>query len=208
MINTGISLERFDKPFLHYLGEGLVSPEDISALNAVLPDREIYSREIKTGSEHRKEYRMWRSEVALESVRAPVADRLAPPWSKLVDSVLSSDFRHWLSENVKIDLAPCPQTVGLYVFEDGDYTTIDTGKEEKALTFALYLNEFWEEGFGGNYQLYSAKEPAASPDRQIVPIGGRCTTMTPGPSTWHRIQQVDSGGRADRLVMMLEFWRP
>lgn len=207
MIDLSVTLERFDTPFRHYVGEGLIPPAGVTELNATLPDRGHYSREIKSGAQHRKEYRMWRCEPAVDSARTPLADQLPPAWSTMVDDVLSAPFRSWLSDSVNVDVTTCPMTAGLYALGDGDFTTTDTGKTEKLLTFALYLNEFWKPEYGGNYQLFTHKAPDAVPVREIEPIGGRCTTMTPSADTWHRIQAIDTGGTVDRMMMMLEFWR-
>lgn len=207
MINVTAKLRPIETPYLHYSGDGLLSAADLARLNSAVPDRDVFDRLIKEGSEHRKQYHMWRCEPGSNSKRTPVADRLTEPWSRLVDSALSDEFRGWVSEQVKLDLSRCPVTVGLYIFGDGDYTTNDTGKLEKSLTFALYLNEHWEESYGGKFQTFTSKE-STEPVTELVPIGGRCVCMTPGESTFHRIQAVDSGGKTERLLMMVEFWRP
>jgi hypothetical protein len=207
VLNLDVRLQHHEKPYLHHTGDGLLSEAALKQLNSTVPDRALYSREIKEGAHHRKQYHMWRCEPALEGRRTELADRLTEPWSDLVDDILSDEYRAWLSDEVSIDLRPCPVTVGLYVFGDGDYTTTDTGKLEKALTFALYLNEHWDARYGGRFQAFTAKD-AATPAAEVVPIGGRCVMLTPGPGTFHRIEKVDSGGKAERLLMMVEFWRP
>lgn len=208
MIRTDVELRRYDDPFLFYVGDDLLSPETLKELNATIPDRALYSREIKLGSTHRKQYKMWRCEPGLDSARTTVADQLTEPWSNLVDSALSTEFRTWLSDAVQIDIRPCPTSIGLYIFEDGDYTTIDTGKKEKALTLGLYLNEQWSTAYGGLFQTFTAKDPTLPPVQQIVPVGGRCVTWTPTDTSWHRIDTVNTGDKVNRLLMMMEFWRP
>lgn len=207
MIDTDISLERVPEPYVYFTGDGLIPENELKRLNKELPDREIFTREIKQGSQHRKEYTMWRCEPGLHSVRTPVADRLPQPWSELVDDMLSDRFRTWVTEQTGVDVTRVRTTVGLYMFGDGDYTTIDTGKLEKALSFGLYLNEDWEREYGGAFQVFREKAQNAVPEREIVPIGGRCVTMTPTESTWHRIERVNTGGRLIRLLLMVEFWR-
>ncbi|HET8662491.1 MAG TPA: 2OG-Fe(II) oxygenase [Micromonosporaceae bacterium] len=207
MFDTNVKLERFDEPYLYYVGDGLLSTQDLARLNDTLPNRALYQREIKRGSQHRKEYNMWRCEPAVHSTRTPVAGRLPDAWAQLVDGALSAEFRSWLSEGTQVDLSPCPVTVGLYVFEDGDFTTIDTGKMAKAQSFGIYLNRHWSPQYGGAFQVFTRKDPDIAPFREIVPIGGRCITMAPSESSWHRIQTVDTGGEVERLLMMVEFWR-
>jgi 2OG-Fe(II) oxygenase superfamily len=207
VIDTTAALVRHDDPYVYYTADGVVSARDLQALNAAIPDREIYERCVKQGEEHRKQYTMWRCEPALDSRRTAVADRLTEPWSDLVDGVLSADFRQWLTDGVGVDVRTLPVTVGLYVFEDGDYTTNDTGKLEKALSFGLYLNSEWKSAYGGAFQVFTDKSTDDGPVRELVPVGGRCVTMTPTETTWHRIERIDTGGRVPRLLLMVEFWR-
>jgi hypothetical protein len=207
MIELSEHLERTDVPYRYFTADGVVSPENLTLLNSTVPDRDIFTREIKVGDHHRKQYNMWRCEPALDSKRTAVADQLPQPWSELVDDVLSDGFRSWLSEGTGVDLAGLATTVGLYIFGDGDYTTVDTGKLAKALSFGLYLNEHWERRYGGAFQVFDRKAPDAVSVRDVVPVGGRCVTMTPTESTWHRIERVDTGGKLSRLLLMAEFWR-
>jgi hypothetical protein len=207
MIETAARLKRVDDPYTYFTADGVIPPEGLAVLNKDVPRLDLYSREIKVGEQHRKQYNMWRCEPALDSKRTGVADELPVPWSELVDEVLSDRFRRWLSEGTGVDVTASRTTVGLYVFGDGDYTTVDTGKVEKALSFGLYLNTTWLREYGGAFQIFDRKAPDAEPVRDVVPIGGRCITMTPTTSTWHRIEGVDTGGEVSRLLLMAEFWR-
>ncbi|EPH46691.1 2OG-Fe(II) oxygenase [Streptomyces aurantiacus] len=207
MINSEAVLQRLDEPYVYYTADDVVSPHDLRRLNAETPDLAIFDRRVKRGSEHRKEYNMWRCEPAENGRRTQAADKLPAAWSELVDSTLSTEFREWLTAGTGVDVRTVRTTVGLYVFEDGDFTGIDSGKLEKALSFGLYLNEDWQRSYGGAFQVFTHKAPDAEPVRSLVPIGGRCVTMTPTESTWHRIERVDTGGRVSRLLLMVEFWR-
>lgn len=206
MIDTSVSLVKHEEPYPHYTGTGILSVETVKELNATPPERRLYKREIKSGSQYRKEYTMWRCEPVLNGLRTPVADALPPVWSNLIDGVRSVEFRSWLSTEMGLDLTPCPLTCGLYILEDGDFTTTDTGKAEKLVSFALYLNEVWEPSWGGQYQMFTGKAET-KPVREIVPVGGTCVARTPSKANWHRIQPVNTGGRAARNMMMVEFWR-
>lgn len=142
-IDTHAELHRVEDPYVYFTADGVISPENLKLLNAVIPDRTLFRREIKEGSHHRKEYNMWRCEPAVDSQRTAVADQLPPTWSDLAEDALSTEFRSWLTRGTGVDVRSVPVTVGLYMFGDGDYTTVDTGKLEKALSFGLYLNEHW-----------------------------------------------------------------
>lgn len=206
MLNTNRALSEITRPYTYYVGEDLVSSTNLEVLNKEFPALEMYSREIKEGSQYRKQYNMWRLEVAKKSLEIESKMPLPSAWEELVTDVLSQHFREWLGDNIKVDLTDLDCTVGLYQFGDGDYTTVDTGKLEKMASFGLYLNEQWEETYGGAFEVFMQQddtEPLAS----IVPFGGRCVAMQPTNNTWHRIAAVDTGGAVPRQLLMAEFWR-
>lgn len=207
MINTNVPLRRIETPYVYFTADDVVSTPDLKRLNATVPDLSLFERCIKKGSQHRKEYRMWRAEAGQDSRPVEVADQLPDAWSELVEDALSAEFRTWLSESTGADVRTVRSTVGLYVFADGDYTTLDTGKQTKALSFGLYLNETWREEYGGAFQVFAAKTPTEAPHHELMPVGGRCVTMVPADTTWHRIEQVHTDDKVARLLMMVEFWR-
>lgn len=206
MINTDIRLERRNDPFTHYTASGLLSPADLGRLNAELPARELFRREIKVGQQHRKQYNMWRFAVYEDGTRTEAARRLPAKWTELLDSVLADQFRLWLAKELDTSLDGLPLTVGVYLFGDGDYTTVDNGKQNKAVSFALHLNDHWLPEYGGASQHWSGKQ-AAEPVSVVYPFGGHCSILQPGPETWHNIGSVDTGGRRERVTMMIEFWQ-
>jgi len=207
MILTDRVAQVFKDPFLHYCADGLVTEESLKRLNSDLPERSIFTREVKEEAGRRKQYRMWRCEVGHNNMRTVQADRLPSAWSELVDSALSEEFRTWLSRTTGAVLDGLPATVGLYIFGDNDYSTIDTGKLEKALSVGLFVNNDWNPAYGGAWQAFSQKYPVASPAHTIYPFGGRCITYVPTRSSWHRVQQVTTSGKSERLVLMVEIWR-
>lgn len=206
MLDTGVRLERRDKPFTYFTAGGLISPEDLRRLNSAKPDRGLFSREIKVGEQHRKQYHMWRLGIFEDGARTPSTAELPPAWSELLDSALSDGFRTWLSGQSGTDIRTLPMTAGFYVFGDRDYTTVDTGKAGKALSMAIYLTEGWRAEYGGGFQAWAAKE-APAPEETVVPYGGHCVARTYSAHSWHNIATVDTGGTLERMTLQLEFWR-
>ena len=102
-------------------------------------------------------------------------------------------------------LAGLRMTIGIYIFENGDFTTVDSGKVEKAISVALYLNREWAAEDGGNLHLWRVKSPYEPPARTFVPRGGHVAVASFGDGTWHNIAAVRNG--RSRISMMIEFWR-
>ncbi len=199
-------LDHIDDPFSFYFGGPIIAHEDLVRLNSELPARELYRHEIKVGEEHKKQYNMWRVAVFEQGGRTKAAERLPAAWVELLDELLANPFRQWLTNETGIDLAGKPVTVGLYIFENGDFTSVDNGKLAKALSVALYLNEDWVCEYGGNLDLWQSKgERGQTPARTFVPLGGNVCVCQFRETSWHSISAVRNG--RSRVSMMIEYWR-
>jgi hypothetical protein len=205
LIKTDVSLTHIDDPFSFFSGGPLLSDADLARLNAELPARDLYKHEIKVGPEHKKQYNMWRGAVFENGERTAAAARLPAAWAELFEALLSDGWRRWLTRETAIDLTGLPVTVGLYIFENGEFTTVDNGKVEKALSVALYLNEAWAAEDGGNLHLWRSKDPYETPARTFVPRGGHVAVCRFGEASWHSIGAVRNG--RSRVSMMIEYWR-
>jgi hypothetical protein len=205
MLNPNVSLNYIDDPYPFFFGGPLLADADLERLNADMPSRDLYRREIKEGLEHKKRYNMWRFALFEQNERTPKAAALPIAWSELLDDALSNELRAWLTRETKVKLDGLPMTVGLYGFADGDYTTMDSGKIEKALSVALYLNKEWAADDGGNLHLWRNKGPFETPARTFVPRGGHVVVGWWGTNTWHSIAPVRTG--RSRIAMMIEYWK-
>jgi hypothetical protein len=199
-------LHHIDDPFSFFHGGPLLSREDLERLNAELPARELYRHEIKVGAEHKKQYNMWRVAVFEQGAKTPTAARVPPAWAELIDELLADEWRAWLTRETGIELAGRPVTIGLYIFENGDFTSVDNGKLAKALSVALYLNTDWACEYGGNLHLWHDKgDPGQTPARTFVPLGGHVAVCRFGETSWHSIGAVRNG--CSRVSMMIEYWQ-
>jgi len=204
MIKTR-SLNHIDDPFSFFFGGPIIGPRDLQRLNDELPARELYRREIKVGAEHKKQYNMSRVAVFEHGAKTETAAALPPAWAELLDELLSASWRQWLTDETGIDLTDRPVTIGLYIFENGDFTSVDNGKLAKALSVALYLNEEWACEYGGNLEIWNAKaEPGQTPARIFVPLGGNVSVCRFREHSWHSIGAVRNG--RSRVSMMIEYW--
>jgi len=205
MINFDAKFEPHDHPFPYQTMGDMLSIEDVRRLNAELPAKDLYTRYVKDGPQHPKRYRMWLFNLYEDGARTPRTGELPPAWQELLDSLLSKDFEEWASGLVGMDLSELDLTLGLYAYEDQDFTTVDTGKQRKAVHWAFYLNEDWTERDGGQMHLWTAKD-AEQPAVSVVPVGGTSALFFPGPSSWHNIGTITTAGK-DRINIMIEYWK-
>jgi SM-20-related protein len=205
MINTR-PLNQIQDPFQFFFGGPIIGAQDLIRLNAELPARELYRREIKVGPEHKKQYNMSRVGIFEQGVKTETAAHLPAAWAELLDELLSAGWREWLTNETGIELTDKPVTIGLYIFENGDFTSVDNGKLAKALSVALYLNDEWSCEYGGNLEVWRTKdEPGQTPAQIFVPLGGNVSVCRFGESSWHSIGAVRNG--CSRVSMMIEYWQ-
>lgn len=206
MINSKAVFEHFDAPYPHYRVSGLLSPADLRRLNADLPPWRLFRREIKEGPGHTKTYRMWLMDLYDHDGRAPGTAELPAPWSELLDDLLSEEFAALVRDGLGIDVSELALTLGIYRYEDGDYTSVSTGKATKVIHWAFYLNESWTPEEGGAMHLWTAND-AEEPAVSIVPVGGTTAVMFPSEVTWHNIGKITTGSTKDRINIMIEYWK-
>lgn len=207
MIDTGRRLTTATEPFLHHTADDLITPQDLARLNSTLPPADSFTRYVKQGPQHAKEYRMWLLAVYEQGSPLPAAGQLPWAWAQLLTCAVSHEFRSWLSAQTHIDLSGHPLDVGIYRREAGDFQGRATGKPAKAMNLTLFLNQDWSADLGGENELWSSNK-AIRPSRRIVPRGGSCSTVVQSATSWHSIAPVRAEAGHDRLTMTLEYWKP
>lgn len=206
VLNTEVRLKRLDQPFTYYTGVDLVSAADLRRLNADIPAPGLFNREIKVGEQFPKQYNMSRFTARENGERTESGRKVGPVWSELFDSIESDEFGGWLSDELAMDLSGLSLVIGVYKFGNGDYTTADTGKAAKKVSFGLYLNEDWTAAEGGVFQVWQNKTDSA-PAAEFIPLGGRCAIVCPDASSWHSIGSVHTSEDRFRLSLMIEYWQ-
>ncbi|HUQ56472.1 2OG-Fe(II) oxygenase family protein [Lentzea sp.] len=206
VLNTEVRLKRLDQPYTYYTATDLVSPADLRRLNADIPADELFKREIKVGAQFPKQYNMSRFTAREDGARTEPGRKVGPVWSELFDSIESDEFRGWLSEELAMDLDGLSLVIGVYKFGNGDYTTADTGKAAKKVSFGLYLNEDWTAEEGGVFQVWKNKTDSA-PAAEFIPLGGRGAIVCPDATSFHSIGSVHTTDDRFRLSLMIEYWQ-
>lgn len=119
--------------------------------------------------------------------------RLGPTTRRLLHELRSAEFLEVLHALTGIrPLIPDPYNAGggLHLSEPGAVLRIHADFErhpllhlERRLNLLLYLNERWEESFGGHLELWTKDMTACA--RRIAPLANRCVIFTTGPASYH-----------------------
>jgi hypothetical protein len=122
-----------------------------------------------------------------------VERRLGPTTRQLLRELRSLEFLEVLHVLTGIHpLIPDPYNAGggLHLSEPGAVLRIHADFErhpllhlERRLNLLLYLNERWEESYGGHLELWTKDMTACA--RRIAPLANRCVIFTTGPTSYH-----------------------
>jgi len=155
----------FDKPFTHAVIDGYLSPDELRAINAEWPHD-------------------WRKEAGKNN-RKWSREKLTPAAQAIADSVDTS----YIETLTGIEgLFPDPELFGsgLHCIPQGGFLNmhVDFNRHPKGwhrrVNVLIYLNERWEESWGGHLQL-----GMGAGAKHIAPIGGRAVIFETNDASWH-----------------------
>jgi Rps23 Pro-64 3,4-dihydroxylase Tpa1-like proline 4-hydroxylase len=140
--------------------------------------------------------------VGNKAVHEKITD-LGPAWRTLDELVASTGFRDLISAITGIsELQYDPHYFGGGTHENRhgqgldvhiDFNLHPITRQHRRLNMIVYLNEEWQDGWGGSIQLH--KDPYLSPDQdQVVSISprfNRCVVFETNEHSWHGFPRVD-----------------
>jgi hypothetical protein len=124
------------------------------------------------------------------------------PWFRVFDeAVRSQGFVHWLERVTGIkSLVPDPTYLGagaqenrrgMSLFPHIDFNIhLETGYYRR-LNLLLYLNEEWNEEWGGCLQLFKDPKKQPNPTKSIVPVFNRCALFATSERSWHSVNPIN-----------------
>ena len=128
---------------------------------------------------------------------------LGPAFAQLDDLVRSADFRALIGRISGIeDLQYDPHYFGGGTHENRHGQELDAhidfnyhpiSRQHRRLNLIVYLNEEWEDDWGGSIQLQ--RDPYLEPERDeivtVTPLMNRCVIFETNEHSWHGFQRID-----------------
>lgn len=159
-------LERHQKPFVHWVGDGFISAANVRAINAEWP--QDWKKEDGKGQ------KKWSTTVLPPTAHA-VVDAIAPAAvgqmvgipGLIADPELGGGGLHCI---------PC----GGFLKMHRDYNAHPGRGWHRRVNLLIYLNETWHDGWAGQLQLGVDDDL-----KRISPIAGRCVVFTMLDNSWH-----------------------
>jgi len=179
---------RAAKPFKHVVVDGLLNPEFCRALAAEFPPYETAGFRNENGDPGKAEH----SDVA----------KLGASYRKLDQLVRSPEFLRFAGAVTGIpDLLYDPEYVGGGAHENlegmeldphVDFTIHRTTGHYRRVNLLLYLNEEWDESWGGGLELHV--NPWLSGDKNpivtLAPLFNRCVLFETSDHSWHGFRAI------------------
>ncbi|OON82753.1 2OG-Fe(II) oxygenase [Streptomyces tsukubensis] len=132
---------------------------------------------------------------------------LGPAWHELTAALTASAYRSWVRSLVAVDVTDSVLDIGLFAFGPGDRISPHTDKTGKHATHVLYLNEHWESGYGGQFEVRSTPDPETPPSATVTPGEGRSVLFPRSDRSWHAVAPVAAHAPEHRLTIQVEMWR-
>lgn len=137
--------------------------------------------------------------------------RLGPAWAKLDDLVRGENFRELIGRITGIpDLQYDPYYFGGGTHENREGQDLDphvdfnyhpVTRQHRRLNLIVYLNEQWEDEWGGALQLHRDpyRPPAEDEIVTVTPLMNRCVIFETSERSWHGFERITLPGERKDL---------
>lgn len=190
-------------PYSYGKISGIFDPGIHSQLCAECPDIGfIYceaSGEDKTYSMHMRKLFDSRD----ESIDA--AD-LTPLWADFVLQLLSKEYVMSMSQHAQIDLSKCAVEINCWKYARGGWLSAHTDKPNKVISQLFYMNEFWDESWGGAFCVLNSGRNN-DVHEEIFPTSNTSLVLLRSDNSWHSVAPLSCPPGVSRKLVQVIFWR-
>lgn len=199
-------LERFSSPYDWGIAKGLVADEMLDHLQRHFPEDAL------TNSISAKGHYSLRDLTLIDGgLIEPGVAELPTIWAELCEELLVGDLGAELaeiaastSEYVRGRMASTSIKVRLCSYGPGDVMLPHTDQESRVATFILYLNEVWQEGWGGELSVLSG--PSGDRVHAVcAPEYGKIAFFIRSECSWHMVRPVSPTAGQRRLTILMQF---
>ncbi len=179
---------RSNPPFPHVVFDGLLEPAFCQALQREFPAYDAASA---------------RNELGRTGGKAvfPEVNELGPAYRRFDQLIQSPEFLEWLGrvtgfEGLEYD--PAYVGGGAHLNLNGqdldlhvDFNYHPTTRHHRRLNLILFLNEHWEQTWGGCLELHrNPKRPEENQVARVTPAANRCVIFETSERSWHGFERI------------------
>lgn len=152
-----------------------------------------------------KKYRMYHRTFIDKRDGSAKLDGLASIWGELYRDLTSPLYRSVVAELTGTNLENCSIGASFWRYEHQCFLSTHTDKPEKVVTQLIYLEDEWDESWGGCLHLH--REGEGYPIfRTIKPMIDQSVLLVRTDNSWHSVSPVVKGER-NRKSLQIVFWK-
>jgi hypothetical protein len=131
---------------------------------------------------------------------------LSPQWRTFLEEVTGPGYRSAVQELTGVDLSAAALDVTFWRYDPGCWLSPHPDKDDKLVSQVFYMNEQWQEDWGGWLGILR-DDSARDPVRRIIPVAGTSALVVRSEDSWHMVAPVE-GVSAVRHSVQVVFRRP
>lgn len=125
------------------------------------------------------------------------------PWIQLVEELQGEKYIKELSFLLQENLQSCYQEITLKKYGVNDFISAHTDKSDVVATHMLFLNEVWDEGWGGQLCIMKNTEEIIT---KVLPLYLNSVAFVRSNNSWHSVEKITEP-KAERVAIQVAFWR-
>jgi hypothetical protein len=184
----------------------VITPADAALLEAQFPTTGFVTHERLAGSD--KTYRIAiNTLVAAEGAQTWDPSALGPAWSRLVQELLTDEYRATMSELTAVDLSTAVLSLTLNQYDRSFWLAPHTDKYPKLVTQLIYFSGEWRPSWGGALQIFrGVGDSGYELEREVTPRTGVSVLIVRSKRSWHAVAPVLSEAPTARRSLQITFW--
>ncbi|MFF7994637.1 2OG-Fe(II) oxygenase [Kitasatospora xanthocidica] len=132
---------------------------------------------------------------------------LSDTWQRLVEDVLSDEYRAALSALTGTGLDRCTVEARMTRYARACWIEPHTDRPDKAVTHLFYFNRAWRAEWNGDLHVLRGPDMADCA-RRVPPLLGTSVVLVRSDRSWHGVPPVAEDCPEDRLALLVHFVRP
>ncbi|MGW4057585.1 2OG-Fe(II) oxygenase family protein [Amycolatopsis sp. NPDC004747] len=202
LIASGAIVDRSRVPFAWAAVSGLLDTAYAEELADRFPSGLL--RESRSPQGH---YLLRDCTVIEAGERTAVAAALPEPWHRLLDWLLTPDYREFVRSATGAELTGCRLKVRLCEYGAGTFMTAHTDRPDRVATQILYLSRSWRPDWGGGLDILTAPEdddPAAVA-ASIRPDFNTSVLFARSDRSFHAVRRISPRAPVPRRTVLAQF---
>lgn len=188
-------------PYQYAIINNFIALDVVRNLVNNLPNN-LFFKHVKRDEGSDKTYKVSNS-ILFSLEKQSSLDDLPEVWLKLVKNLTSIEYRQAISNLMDFDITQCFIEITLKKYQLNDYISPHTDRDLVPMTHVIFLNEYWEKEWGGDFCILESSETIVT---EIIPVWDNSVVFRQSSNSWHAVKLCRSS-TALRIGLQIAFWK-